>query len=99
MVGSNKDIIKGVHFQIIFKLETIKPPAKIYTCFNSIFIDIIVAVIGDSRFLSINDLFSFNAIPDTVRHKNTDIYPVEKCFNQTGWYAALENFHKIEKSG
>ena len=59
----------------------------------------VVAAIDGSRLLSMNDLFSFNAIPNTVRDKNTDIYSVEKYFNQTGWYAALENFHKIEKSG
>ena len=28
LVGSKKGIIKAVHFQIICKLETIKPPAK-----------------------------------------------------------------------
>ena len=29
LLGSNKEIIKAVHFQIISKLENIKPPAKI----------------------------------------------------------------------
>ena len=59
----------------------------------------VVAAIDGSRLLSINDLFSLNAIPGAVRDKNTDIYRAEKYFNQAGWYAALENFHKIEKSG
>ena len=34
-----------------------------------------------------------------VRDENIDIHCREKYFNQTGWYAALENFHKKEKSG
>ena len=34
-----------------------------------------------------------------VCDKNIGIHRVEKYFNQTGWYVALENFHKIEKSG
>ena len=59
----------------------------------------VVDVIGGSRFLSIDDLLGFNAIPDTVRDENIDIHCLEKYFNQTGWYAALENFHKKEKSG
>ena len=48
-----------------------------------------------SRLLSINDLFTFNVIPDTVCDKNIDIHGVEKYFNQTEWYAALENFHLV----
>ena len=59
----------------------------------------VVAAIDGSKLFSINDLFSFNAIPDTVCDKNIGIHRVEKYFNQTGWYVALENFHKIEKSG
>ena len=58
-----------------------------------------VAAIDGSRLPSIDDMFDCNAIPDTVRDENIDIHRVEKYFNQTGWYAALENFHKIEKSG
>ena len=54
----------------------------------------VVAAIDDSRHLSIDDLFSFNATPDTVRDENVDIHGVEKYFDQTGWYAELENFHK-----
>ena len=48
-----------------------------------------------SRLLSINDLFTFNVIPDTVCDKNIDIHGVEKYFNQTEWCAALENFHLV----
>ena len=29
LLGSNKEIIEAVHFQIISKFENIKPPAKI----------------------------------------------------------------------
>ena len=32
-----------------------------------------------------------------VRDENIDIHCREKYFNQTGWYAALENFHKKQK--
>ena len=39
------------------------------------------------------------AVQDTVRDENIDdIHRVEKYFNQTGWYAAQENFHEKEKS-
>ena len=37
----------------------------------------VVAVLDGSRLLSIDDLFGFNAIPDTVHR-------IEKYFNQTG---------------
>ena len=33
--------------------------------------------------MPIDDLFGFNAIPDTVRDENIDIHRVEKYFNQT----------------
>ena len=59
----------------------------------------VFAAVYNSRLLSIDNLFGFNAIPDTVRDEDIDIHRVEKYFNQTGWYAALENFHKKEKSG
>ena len=49
--------------------------------------------------LSVDDLFGFNAIPDTVRDENIDIHRVDRYFNQIGWYATLENFHKKAKSG
>ena len=35
------------------------------------------------RLLPIDDLFGFNAIPDTARDENIDIHRVEKYFNQT----------------
>ena len=60
----------------------------------------VVAAIDGSTILSVDDLFGFNAIPDTVRDENIDdIHRVEKYVNQTGWYAAQEHFHKKEKSG
>ena len=59
----------------------------------------VFAAVDDTRLLSIDNLFGFNAIPDTVRDENVDIHRVEKYFNQTGWYAALANFHKKEKIG
>ena len=59
----------------------------------------VFAAVYNSRLLSIDNLFGFNAIPDTVRDEDIDIHRVEKYFNQTGWYAELENFHKKEKSG
>ena len=59
----------------------------------------VFAAVDDSRLVSIDNLFGFNAIPDTVRDENIDIHRVEKYFTQAGWYAALENFHKKEKSG
>ena len=37
----------------------------------------VVAVLDGSRLLSIDDLFGFNAIPDTVHR-------IEKYFDQTG---------------
>ena len=43
----------------------------------------VVAVIDGLRLLPIDDLFGFNAIPDTARDENTDIGRVEKYFNQT----------------
>ena len=42
----------------------------------------------------VQDLFGFNAIPETVHDENNDVHRVEKYFNQTGWYATVENFHK-----
>ena len=59
----------------------------------------VVADIDGSRLLSIDDVFGFNSITDEVRDENIDIHRVEKYFNQTGWYTALENFHKKETSG
>ena len=65
----------------------------ISACFTSKIND--AAAMDGSRLLSINDLFTFNVIPDTVCAKNIDIHGVEKYFNQTEWYAALENFHLV----
>ena len=59
----------------------------------------VVAAIDGSRPMSIDNLFGSNAIPDTVCDENIDVRRIEKYFNQTGWHAALENFHKKEKSG
>ena len=38
----------------------------------------VVAAIDGSRFLSIDDLFGSNAIPDTVCDENIDVHRVEK---------------------
>ena len=43
----------------------------------------VVAAIDGSRLLRIDDLFGFNAMPDTARDENIDIHRVEKYFNQT----------------
>ena len=43
----------------------------------------VVTAIDGSRLLPIDDLFGFNAIPDTARDENIDIHRVEKYFNQT----------------
>ena len=43
----------------------------------------VAAAIDGSRLLPIDDLFGFNAIPDTVRDENIDIHRVEKYLNQT----------------
>ena len=59
----------------------------------------VVADIDGSRLLPVDDLFGFYAIPDTACDENIDMHHLEKYFNQTGWYAALEKFHKKEKSG
>ena len=58
----------------------------------------VVAAIDGLRLLPIDDLFGFNAIPDTARDENIDIHRVEKHFNQNWWYSALKKFHKKEKS-
>ena len=42
-----------------------------------------VAAIDGSRLPSIDELFGFNAIPDTVRDENIDIHRVGKYLNQT----------------
>ena len=43
----------------------------------------VVAAIDGSKLLPIDDLFGFNAIPDTARDEIIDIHRVEKYFNQT----------------
>ena len=43
----------------------------------------VVAAIDGLRLLPIDNLFGFNAIPDTARDENIDIHRVEKYFNQT----------------
>ena len=84
-------------FRSFWKLSLLEKDRVILECFTNK-VNAVAAIDG-SRLPSIDDLFGFNAIPDTVRDENIDIHRVEKYFNQTGWYAALENFHKIEKSG
>ena len=79
------------------KLSLLEKDSVILECFTNK-VNVVAAMDG-SRVLSIDDLFGFNAIADAVRDENIDIHCVEKYFNQTEWYAALENFHKKEKSG
>ena len=79
------------------KLSPLEKDRIILECFTNK-VNVVAAIDG-SRLLSIDNLFGFNVIPDTVRDENIDIHRGEKYFNQTGWYAALENFHKKEKSG
>ena len=74
------------------KLSPLEKDRDILQCFTNR-VNVAAAIDG-STILSIDDLFGFNAIPDTVRDENINIYRVEKYFNQTGWYAALEDFHK-----
>ena len=79
------------------KLSLLEKDRVILECFTGK-VNVVAAIDG-SRLLSSDDLFGFNAIPGIVRDENIDIHCREKYFNQTGWYAALENFHKKEKSG
>ena len=43
--------------------------------------------------------FGFSVITDTARDEIVDIHRVEKYFNQTGWYAALDKFYKHLSKG
>ena len=52
-------------------------------------VNVVAAIDGSRRLLLIDDL----------RDENIDIQRVKKYFNRTGWYAALEKFHKKEKNG
>ena len=57
------------------KLKPLEKNRVILECFtNQINV---VAVIDGSRFLSIDDLFGFNAISDTVHDKNINIHRVD----------------------
>ena len=63
------------------KLIPLEKDRVILECFtNKVYV---VAAIDGLRLLPIDDLFGFNAIPDTARDENTDIDRVEKYFNQT----------------
>ena len=79
------------------KLSPLEKDRVILECFTSK-VNVVAAIDG-SRLMSIDNLFGCNAIPDTVCDENIDFRRIEKYFNQTGWHAALENFHKKEKSG
>ena len=58
------------------KLSLLEKDKVILECFtNKVHV---VAAIDGSRLLPIDDLFSFNAIPDTARDENIDIHRVEK---------------------
>ena len=63
------------------KLSLLEKDKVILECFtNKVHV---VAAIDGSRLLPIDDLFGFNAIPDTARDENIDVHRVEKYFNQT----------------
>ena len=63
------------------KLIPLEKDRVILECFtNKVYV---VAAIDGLRLLPIDDLFGFNAIPDTARDENIDIHRLEKCFNQT----------------
>ena len=63
------------------KLSLLEKDRVILECFtNKVHV---VAAIDGSRLLPIDDLFGFNAIPDTVRDENIDIHHVGKYLNQT----------------
>ena len=57
----------------------------------------VVAAIDGSRFLSTDDLFGSNAIPDTVYDENIDVHRVEKFLIKLD-ASSIEDFHKREKS-
>ena len=79
------------------KLSPLEKDRVILECFtNKVNV---VATTDGSRLLPIDDLSGFNVIPDTICNENIDIHRVEKYFDQTGWYAALEHFHKKRKVG
>ena len=64
------------------KLSPLEKDRVILECFTNK-VNVVAAIDG-SRFLSVDDLFVFNAIPDTVRDENIDVHRVEKYFSQTG---------------
>ena len=74
------------------KLSSLEKDKVILVCFTNK-VNVVAAIDG-SRLMSLDDLSGFNAIPVTVHDENNDVHRVEKYFNQTGCYAALENFHK-----
>ena len=61
------------------KLSPLEKDRVILECFTNK-VDVVAAIDG-SRLLSIDNLFGFNAIPDTVRDENIDIHRGEKYFN------------------
>ena len=61
------------------KLSPLEKDRVILECFTSK-VDVVAAIDG-SRLLSIDNLFGFNAIPDTVCDENIDIHRGEIYFN------------------
>ena len=59
----------------------------------------VVAAIDGLRLLPIDNLFGFNAIPDTARDENIDIHRVEKYFNQTDGMQHWKSSIKKRKLG
>ena len=75
------------------KLSPLEKDRVILECFTNK-VNVVPAIDG-SKLLSIDDLFGFNAIPDTVRDENIDIHRVEKYFNQSDvmqhWKSSIKN--------
>ena len=79
------------------KLIPLEKDRVILQCFtNKVYV---VAAIDGLRLLPIDDLFGFNAIPDTARDENIDIHRLEKCFNQTDGMQHWKSSIKKKKEG
>ena len=71
----------------------------ILECFTNK-VHVVAAIDESSRLLPNDDLFGFNAVPDTARDENIDIHRVEKYFNQTdGMQHWKSSIKKIKLGG
>ena len=62
-------------------------------------VHVVAAIDETSRLLPNDDLFGFNAVPDTARDENIDIDGVEKYFNQTNGMQHWKSSIKKRKLG